>query len=98
MEQFNLILPVSKSQATCTKYVEKHPPSIMSLNITAIEEQVIVYQAEVTHPDGHITHHNLVRDKNGHWQTNLLEDVDHKTNEELKKAIDEYEANKLSGF
>jgi hypothetical protein len=95
MENFNVVLPGSGLQANCKKFLEKHPPSIMSLNITAIEEEVLVYTADVIHEDGSTSHHRLVRDKNGHWQTNLLEDIDHKTNEELKKAIDQYEGGRV---
>jgi hypothetical protein len=92
MEKFDVVLPGSKMTASCKKFIEKHPPSIMAMNITAIEEEVTVYTADVTHPDGKVTHHRLVRDRNGHWQLNLIEDVHHKTNEELKKAIEEYES------
>jgi hypothetical protein len=96
MEKFELLLAESKLRATCTKIIEKHPPSIMSMNITAIEDVVTVYTCDVTHKQGNVSHHSLVRDKNGHWQLNLLEDVDHKTNEELKKAIEHYESGAIT--
>ena len=64
----------------------------MSMNITAIEDEVVVYTADVLHPGNRVSHHRLVRDKNGHWQLNLLEDLDHKLTEEIKKAIDLHEA------
>ncbi|MEJ7740932.1 MAG: hypothetical protein WKF97_26235 [Chitinophagaceae bacterium] len=92
MEKFEVILPGSKLRAMCTRYTEHHPPSIMAMNMTAIEEDVTVYKAEVVQPEGGIIHHTLARDKNGHWQLNLLENVDHKTVEELKRAIDQHEA------